>query len=51
MNNRDKFESFKHEPIGLLKITCPVNVGLQIVVPAINKLKKISENKAGCDAN
>ena len=40
MNNRDKFESFKHEPIGLLKITCPVNVGLQIVVPALNEFKK-----------
>jgi len=36
-----QIESFKTEPIGLLKITCPVNVGLQIVVPALNEFKKI----------
>ena len=36
-----QIESFKNEPIGLLKITCPVNVGLQIVVPALNEFKKI----------
>jgi DNA-binding transcriptional LysR family regulator len=35
-----QIESFKNEPIGLLKITCPVNVGLQIVVPALNEFKK-----------
>jgi len=31
----------KNEPIGLLKITCPVNVSLQTVVPALNEFKKI----------
>jgi DNA-binding transcriptional LysR family regulator len=36
-----QIESFKNEPIGLLKITCPVNVGLQIIVPALNEFKKI----------
>ncbi|MFT5282386.1 MAG: DNA-binding transcriptional LysR family regulator [Yoonia sp.] len=36
-----QIENFKNEPIGLLKITCPVNVGLQIVVPALNEFKKI----------
>lgn len=36
-----QIENFKHEPIGLLKITCPVNVGLQTVVPALNEFKKI----------
>ncbi len=36
-----QIENFKHEPVGLLKITCPVNVGLQTVVPALNEFKKI----------
>ncbi len=36
-----QIENFKNEPIELLKITCPVNVGLQIVVPALNEFKKI----------
>ena len=36
-----QIENFKSEPTGLLKITCPVNVGLQIVVPALNEFKKI----------
>jgi len=36
-----QIENFKNEPIGLLKITCPVNVGLQTVVPALNEFRKI----------
>ncbi|MFB0979436.1 MAG: LysR family transcriptional regulator [Alteromonadaceae bacterium] len=36
-----QIENFKNEPVGLLKITCPVNVGLQTVVPALNEFKKI----------
>lgn len=36
-----QIENFKSEPVGLLKITCPVNVGLQTVVPALNEFKKI----------
>jgi len=36
-----QIETFKNEPVGLLKITCPVNVGLQTVVPALNEFKKI----------
>jgi DNA-binding transcriptional LysR family regulator len=36
-----QIENFKSEPIGLLKITCPVNVGLQTVVPALNEFKRI----------
>ena len=36
-----QIENYKNEPIGLLKITCPVNVGLQTVVPALNSFKKI----------
>ncbi|OHU93860.1 LysR family transcriptional regulator [Pseudoalteromonas byunsanensis] len=36
-----QIENFKNEPIGLLKITCPVNVGLQTIVPALNEFKKI----------
>lgn len=34
-----QIENLKHEPEGLLKITCPVNVGLQIIVPALNVFK------------
>ena len=36
-----QIENFKHEPIGLLKLTCPVNIGLQTLVPALNEFKKI----------
>lgn len=36
-----QIENFKNDPTGLLKITCPVNVGLQTVVPALNEFKKI----------
>ncbi|GAB2686456.1 LysR family transcriptional regulator [Aliiglaciecola aliphaticivorans] len=36
-----QIENVKNEPIGLLKITCPVNVGLQTIVPALNEFKKI----------
>ncbi|MGS2720236.1 LysR family transcriptional regulator [Paraglaciecola aestuariivivens] len=36
-----QIENFKNEAIGLLKITCPVNVGLQTVVPALNEFKHI----------
>lgn len=34
-------ENLKNEPVGLLKISCPVNAGLQTVVPALNEFKKI----------
>ncbi|SFC92601.1 LysR family transcriptional regulator [Pseudoalteromonas denitrificans] len=36
-----QIENLKKEPIGLLKITCPVNVGLQTIVPALNEFKRI----------
>lgn len=36
-----QIENLKNEPEGLLKITCPVNVGLQIVVPALNAFRKL----------
>ena len=36
-----QIENLKNEPIGLLKITCPVNVGLQTIVPALNEFKKM----------
>jgi len=35
-----QIQNLKHEPEGLLKISCPVNVGLQIIVPALNKFKQ-----------
>ena len=38
---KQQIENFKNEPIGLLKITCPVNIGLQMVVPALNEFKRI----------
>lgn len=36
-----QIETFKNEPAGLIKITCPVNIGLQTIVPALNHFKKI----------
>jgi DNA-binding transcriptional LysR family regulator len=36
-----KMENLKNEPEGLLKITCPVNVGLQMVVPALNNFRRL----------
>lgn len=36
-----QIENLKNEPEGLLKITCPVNVGLQTIVPALNAFKKL----------
>lgn len=36
-----QIESIKNEPEGLLKITCPVNVGLQMVVPALNEFRTL----------
>ena len=36
-----KIENLKNEPEGLLKITCPVNVGLQMVVPALNNFRRL----------
>ncbi|MCJ2376974.1 LysR family transcriptional regulator [Vibrio sp. ZSDZ34] len=37
-------ENFKNEPQGLLKITCPVNVGLQLIVPALNQFRRLYPN-------
>ncbi len=36
-----QIENLKNEPEGLLKITCPVNVGLQMVVPALNEFRRL----------
>lgn len=36
-----KIENLKNEPEGLLKITCPVNVGLHIIVPALNDFRSL----------
>lgn len=35
-----QIENLKQEPQGLLKISCPVNVGLQMIVPALNQFKE-----------
>jgi len=36
-----QIENLKNEPEGLLKITCPVNAGLQMVVPALNDFRQL----------
>jgi DNA-binding transcriptional LysR family regulator len=36
---QQKIDNFKNEPEGLLKITCPINVGLQLMVPALNEFR------------
>ena len=36
-----QIENLKNEPEGLLKVTCPVNVGLQMVVPALNDFRQL----------
>mgnify|MGYP001949778132 FL=1 len=36
-----KIENLKHEPVGLIKITCPVNIGLQKIVPALNEFRAL----------
>ena len=36
-----QIENIKNEPEGLLKITCPVSVGLHTIVPALDKFRKI----------
>lgn len=36
-----QIENLKHEPVGLLRITCPVNVGLQIIVPVLNEFRSL----------
>lgn len=36
-----QIENLKNEPIGLIKITCPVNVGLQTIVPALNEFRTL----------
>lgn len=36
-----QIENLKNEPEGLLKITCPVNVGMQMIVPALNQFRQM----------
>jgi len=36
-----QIENLKSEPVGLLKITSPVNIGLQTVVPALNEFRNL----------
>ncbi|MEI5639310.1 MULTISPECIES: LysR family transcriptional regulator [unclassified Pseudoalteromonas] len=36
-----QIENHKNEPEGLIKITCPVNVGLQTIVPALNQFRAL----------
>jgi DNA-binding transcriptional LysR family regulator len=36
-----QIENLKSEPEGKLKITCPVNIGLQLIVPALNEFRAL----------
>ncbi len=36
-----QIDSFRDEPEGLLKISCPVNLGLELVVPALNQFRQL----------
>ncbi len=36
-----QIENLKNEPEGLLKITCPVNAGLEMLVPALNDFRRL----------
>ena len=36
-----KIDHFKNEPDGLLRITCPVNLGVELIVPALNEFRNI----------
>ncbi|NVK71871.1 MAG: LysR family transcriptional regulator [Oceanospirillaceae bacterium] len=36
-----QIEKAKQEPEGKLKISCPVNLGLQVVVPALNEFRRL----------
>jgi DNA-binding transcriptional LysR family regulator len=36
-----QIETLKNEPVGLLKIICPVNAGLQSIVPALNACRNL----------
>ena len=36
-----QIENLKSDPEGKLKITCPVNVGLQLIVPALNEFRRL----------
>jgi len=38
---QQQMENLKNKPEGLLKITCPVNVGLELIVPALNEFKHL----------
>ncbi|WP_404340716.1 LysR family transcriptional regulator [Pseudoalteromonas mariniglutinosa] len=35
-----QIENLKNEPVGLIKMSCPVNVGLELIVPALNEFKQ-----------
>lgn len=38
---QQRIENFKNEPEGALKITCPVNLGLQVIVPALSQFRRL----------
>ncbi len=34
-------ENLKNEPVGVIKLSCPVNAGLQLIVPALAQFKRL----------
>ncbi len=36
-----QIENMKSEPMGLIRMTCPVNAGLENIVPALNEFKRM----------
>ncbi|OEF24102.1 LysR family transcriptional regulator [Vibrio rumoiensis] len=40
-NAQQKMDNFKHVPEGLLKITCPINVGMAFMIPALNEFRAL----------
>lgn len=36
-----QMQNVKSEPEGIIRLTCPVNIGLQLIVPALNQFKNL----------
>ena len=39
-----QIENLKSDPMGLIKLACPVSVGLKLVVPALNEFRQLYPN-------
>ena len=36
-----KIENFKNEPEGFLRITCPMDIGMQTIIPALSEFRRL----------